>query len=221
MEQNIELNEHTVGMERKLEICELRLKGRSLQEIAEHFGVSRQSVSRFFQNLGDRHIPNCPYRAFRRWFHRSSLTLPDLAEKVGKTPEYLEKALCTNGDELMDYELATKLMPITGLSLDLLRRNDNSAVKLRLKREPGQNSLDTVHDSYPVIAEAMQEQGVTIRGLAKQIGEAYARVYYRLTHKLSGTYSEQSEATSGLMEKIALELGLDTENAFYGKGKET
>ena len=216
MEENISFD----NMDRKLEICRLRLEGKPLQQIADHFGVTRQWISRFFQSLGDRHISNCPYKAFRRWFHKSCLTLDELAKLVEMTPEELENELCTNGEEPMQFPLAKKLEFITGISVELLRRNENSTVKQRLKREPGKNSLDTIQANYPVIAASMQEQGVTIRGLAKQIGEPYARVYYRLSHKLSGTFSEQSGTTTGLMDLIASELGLDTEYAFYGKGNE-
>lgn len=110
-------------IDQKVEMYRMRLEGKSYQNIADRFGVSRQYV---YQLIGQqcksepyRNV-NVPYTGLKKWMNESRYSVAELSRESGCTDNHSKGTIASylKGSPRMDIDSIRKILRFTGLTFE-------------------------------------------------------------------------------------------------------
>ena len=100
-----------------MECVEMRLRGKTLQEIADHYGCSRQNVHQVLGTIvTDPNKTSCIYAGLTEWMRVNGCTKKDMAIRIGMPVATLGYNL--RGINSMKIDTVFKILKLTGLTFE-------------------------------------------------------------------------------------------------------
>lgn len=112
-----------ITIDQKVEMYRMRLEGKSYQDIADRFGVSRQYVYRLIgqqcKSEPYRNV-NVRYTGLRKWMNESNYSVANLARESGCTDNhsYVTITSYLQGSPRMDIDSIRKILRFTGMTFE-------------------------------------------------------------------------------------------------------
>ena len=107
------------GKDMMINVCQDYIKGSSVEEISENFGLTDSEINAIFNCISRRksvRLKNTLYPVLTDWMRDNGWTVKDLAGVIGMSPQKLGAIISGKNKGGMPYDLAKQIQKITGLS---------------------------------------------------------------------------------------------------------